>query len=93
MPLSYASTSAGKLTFHWEDPLNTMDLLAEDEIAILETARTYCQEKLLPRVLRKNTFFHSSVPSIYTLNKLQLFGLPEIPNYVPIFVQSFWILG
>lgn len=50
----YASTSAGKLAFDWEDPLNNKDLLTEDELAISETARAYCQEKLLPRVLRKD---------------------------------------
>ncbi|RPB21456.1 glutaryl-CoA dehydrogenase precursor [Terfezia boudieri ATCC MYA-4762] len=48
----YASTSTGQLAFDWEDPLGTMDLLAEDEIAISATARAYCQENLLPRVLQ-----------------------------------------
>ena len=37
--------------FDWQDPLNTTSLLKDDEIAIQETAREYCQDRLLPRVL------------------------------------------
>ncbi|MDP2800389.1 MAG: acyl-CoA dehydrogenase [Phreatobacter sp.] len=36
--------------FNWEDPLNLDGLLTEEERMVQETARTYCQEKLLPRV-------------------------------------------
>ncbi|BFZ53435.1 hypothetical protein PYCC9005_000458 [Savitreella phatthalungensis] len=45
--------------FSYQDPLNLQSLLTEDEIAISETARDYCQEKLQPRVLeayRNETF-------------------------------------
>lgn len=42
--------------FNWEDPLNAKDLLTEEEIAIAETAEAYCQERMLPRVLRKVLF-------------------------------------
>ena len=41
-----------RLAFNWEDPLESRSLLTEEEIAIAETAESYCQEKLLPRVLR-----------------------------------------
>ena len=37
--------------FNWQDPLNSANLYTEDELAIQETARQYCQEQLLPRVL------------------------------------------
>jgi len=37
--------------FDWEDPLNLNNLLTEEEQAISETARSYCQERMLPRVL------------------------------------------
>lgn len=40
-----------KSKFDWEDPLNLEALLTEDEIAIRDTAREYCQENLMPRVL------------------------------------------
>lgn len=36
--------------FDWEDPLLLKEHLTEDEIAISQTARDYCQEKLLPRI-------------------------------------------
>ena len=48
---SYASASGP--VFDWQDPLASNYLLTEDEIAIAETAERYCQEQLLPRVLRK----------------------------------------
>lgn len=38
-------------TFNWEDPLNAANLFTEDELAIQETAHSYCQERMLPRVL------------------------------------------
>lgn len=40
--------------FNWEDPLDYKSLLTEEELAIQETAESYCQERLLPRVLRKS---------------------------------------
>lgn len=46
-----ASTSTEAASFNWEDPLNLNSLLTEEEQAIQETARSYCQERMLPRVL------------------------------------------
>lgn len=43
----YAS-SAG---FNWEDPLLSSELYTEEELAVQDTARQYCQERLLPRIL------------------------------------------
>jgi glutaryl-CoA dehydrogenase len=43
--------SVSTATFNWEDPLNAASLFTEDELAIQETARAYCQEQMLPRVL------------------------------------------
>ena len=39
--------------FDWQDPLNAKSLFTEEELAISETAEAYCQERMLPRVLRK----------------------------------------
>ncbi|KAJ5116380.1 Glutaryl-CoA dehydrogenase [Penicillium angulare] len=44
----HASSSA---VFNWEDPLAASELFTEEELAIQDTARQYCQEKLMPRVL------------------------------------------
>ena len=42
--------SATKAAFKWEDPFNLDAELTEDERLIRDTAREYCQNKLLPRV-------------------------------------------
>lgn len=44
----YAHSAA---SFNWQDPLGAESLYTADELAIQDTARQYCQEKLLPRVL------------------------------------------
>ncbi|KAL8878363.1 MAG: hypothetical protein Q9198_003809 [Flavoplaca austrocitrina] len=37
--------------FNWEDPLDSSRLFTEEELAIQDTAKSYCQERMLPRVL------------------------------------------
>ncbi|KAF2012172.1 glutaryl-CoA dehydrogenase-like protein [Aaosphaeria arxii CBS 175.79] len=47
------------VAFNWQDPLGANNLFTEDELAIAETAESYCQERMLPRVLeayRKEDF-------------------------------------
>jgi glutaryl-CoA dehydrogenase len=50
----FASTrSASKFSkFDWEDPLNLKCRLTEEERSVMESTRTYCHEKLMPRVLK-----------------------------------------
>lgn len=43
--------ASSSVAFNWEDPLNLNSLLTEEELAIQESARSYSQERLLPRVL------------------------------------------
>jgi glutaryl-CoA dehydrogenase len=48
-----------KPSFQWDDPFLLEDQLSEDERMVRDSARTYCQERLLPRVLeatRKERF-------------------------------------
>ncbi len=56
-----AASAAGKSAsptsraeFQWEDPLLLEDQLSEDERLIRDTARQYCQDKLMPRILEAN---------------------------------------
>lgn len=49
----YASTPAA---FDWKDPLGANGLYTEEELAIAETAESYCQERMLPRVLGVRAF-------------------------------------
>ncbi|GAA5809704.1 hypothetical protein MFLAVUS_003117 [Mucor flavus] len=48
-----ARTMASKsfVKYNWQDPLNLESLLTEDEISIRDAAHSYCQDKLLPRVI------------------------------------------
>lgn len=39
------------VSFDWKDPLGSSNLFTEEELAISETAESYCQERMLPRVL------------------------------------------
>jgi len=43
-----------RATFDWADPLLFEDELGEDERLVRDSARAYCQERLLPRVLTAN---------------------------------------
>ncbi len=40
-----------KPTFQWEDPFLLEDQLSEDERMVRDSARAYCQDRLLPRIL------------------------------------------
>ncbi len=40
--------------FNWQDPLLLEENLSEDEIIVMDSARNYCQERLMPRVLMAN---------------------------------------
>ncbi len=49
-----ASAKSHRPEFQWDDPLFFDEQLTEEERLIRDTARTYCQEKLMPRVLEAN---------------------------------------
>src|SRR5919201_1413089 len=48
------SHSAANPAFDWADPLLVDDILSEEERLVRDSARAYCQEKLMPRVLTAN---------------------------------------
>lgn len=67
-------------SYLWEDPLNSQSLYTEEELAIQETARSYCQEQLLPRVLDayRNEHYHREI--LTEMGELGLLG-PTIEGY------------
>ncbi|PAV19285.1 acyl- dehydrogenase domain-containing [Pyrrhoderma noxium] len=73
----YASTYT---KFNWEDPLNVDSLLTETEIAIRDTARAYCQENLLPRVLEAQRTEKFVPEVLQEMGSLGLLG-PTIKGY------------
>lgn len=52
--LSTTCTTNAKVVFNWEDPLNLEGQLHDDEKAIRDSFKAYCNEKLLPRVIEAN---------------------------------------
>ncbi|CAH0691798.1 unnamed protein product [Spodoptera exigua] len=52
--LSTTSAKTAKISFNWEDPLNLDGQLHDDEKAIRDSFRAYCNEKLLPRIIEAN---------------------------------------
>ncbi len=43
-----------KPEFDWQDPLHLTELLSEEERMVMETARGYAQEKLMPGIIEAN---------------------------------------
>src|SRR6476660_6920109 len=64
--------SADAKPFDWEDPFFLDDQLSEEEIAIRDAARDYCQDKLMTRVLEANRHekFHREI-----MNEMGALGL------------------
>ena len=60
--------------FQWDDPLNLEEQLSEDEQLIRETARSYCQSKLMPRVLMANRKEHFDREIMTEMGALGLLG-------------------
>lgn len=51
---STSSKAAASAKFNWQDPLNLESQLTEEEVAIRDAFRGYCQAELLPRVKMAN---------------------------------------
>jgi glutaryl-CoA dehydrogenase len=51
---SAAAPTPAKSAFAWDDPLLLDEQLSEDERMVRDAARTYCQDKLMPRILEAN---------------------------------------
>ena len=59
-----AKTGSGKRpAFQWDDPLLLEEQLTEEERLVRDSARAYCQDKLMPRVLEanRNEIFHREI--------------------------------
>ncbi|XP_034997066.1 glutaryl-CoA dehydrogenase, mitochondrial [Zootoca vivipara] len=66
--------------FDWRDALQLERLLSPEEIMIRDSFRTYCQEKLMPRILmaNRNEVFHREIVS--EMGELGVLG-PTIRGY------------
>ncbi|MGH7065553.1 MAG: acyl-CoA dehydrogenase family protein, partial [Stellaceae bacterium] len=52
--LAHAPAAAAEAVFDWSDPLLFEDELSQDQRLARDSARSYCQERLFPRVLEAN---------------------------------------
>jgi len=68
-----------KPRFQWDDPLLLDDALTEDERMVRDTARAYCQDKLMPRVLEANRHERFDREIMNEFGELGLLG-PTLPT-------------
>jgi len=69
-----ANPVATKPEFQWEDPLLLEEQLSEEERLVRDTARGYCQDKLMPRVLQANRHEKFDREIMNELGELGLLG-------------------
>ncbi|KAG0245724.1 glutaryl-CoA dehydrogenase [Mortierella sp. GBAus27b] len=69
-----ASKSNAFVKYDWTDPLNLNSQLTEEEIAVRDVARDYCQEKLMPRVTKANRFEQFDREILSEMGELGLLG-------------------
>ncbi len=63
-----------KPAFLWDDPLLLEEQLTGEERMVRDTARAYCQEKLMPRVLEANRHERFDRDILYEMGKLGFLG-------------------
>jgi glutaryl-CoA dehydrogenase len=82
-PQAAAATAhrpADKPVFDWQDPLLLDDELSEEERMLRDSARAFCQEKLMTRVLEANRHEHFHREIMNEMGALGLLG-PTIHGY------------
>ena len=52
--LRYGTAPSARPEFQWDDPLLLEPLLSDEERLARDSARAYCQEKLMPRIVEAN---------------------------------------
>src|SRR5439155_15770729 len=67
-------SSSAKPEFQWEDALLLEDQLNEEERLVRDTARNYCQDKLMPRVKEANRHERFDREIMNELGELGLLG-------------------
>jgi glutaryl-CoA dehydrogenase len=73
------SAMTGKVRFQWEDPLQLNEQLSDVERQVRDAAQTYCQERLMPRVLNAFRHEHTDSTVFREMGELGFLGatLPE----------------
>ncbi len=79
-PTGMAAPSAAGAPFRWDDPLLLEDQLAEDERLVRDSARAYCQDRLLPRIRDANRHEVFDRDILFEMGELGFLG-PTIDGY------------
>ena len=74
-----ASPARAKVSFQWDDPLLLEAQLTEEERMVRDAAASYCQDKLLPRVLEAFRHEKTDAEIFREMGSLGLLG-PTIPE-------------
>jgi glutaryl-CoA dehydrogenase len=74
VPAQQKTTGGEKARFQWDDPLLLDDALTEAERMVRDTARAYCQDKLMPRILEANRHERFDREIMNELGELGLLG-------------------
>ncbi len=61
--------------FNWQDPLCLEDQLFDEEKMVMQTARSYAQDKLMPRILTANREERTDIEIFKEMGELGLLGL------------------
>src|ERR1700674_4306944 len=80
MPRSLMNAPHAKAIFHWEDPLLLEEQLTSDERQIRDAAQSYCQGRLMPRVLEANRHEKFDRQIVNEMGELGFLG-PTIDGY------------
>lgn len=70
---------AAKVSFQWDDPFLLDQQLSDDERMIRDSAQSFCQDKLMPRILEANRHENFDPEIMRELGELGLLGatIPE----------------
>jgi glutaryl-CoA dehydrogenase len=72
--------SDAKPVFQWDDPFLLEDQLTEEERMVRDSARAFCSEKLMPRIVEANRHEHTDRALLNELGALGFLG-PTIEGY------------
>ncbi|XP_011258189.1 glutaryl-CoA dehydrogenase, mitochondrial [Camponotus floridanus] len=72
--ISVSASLQSKPIFNWEDPFDLESQLTQDEILMRDQFRSYCQEKLLPRVIEANRKEHFDREIIREMGQIGVLG-------------------
>ncbi len=70
-----------RTAFQWDDPLLFEDELTEDERMVRDAARSYCQDRLMPRALEANRHERFDREIMNEMGELGFLGSTVSPEY------------